>query len=166
MAPARQPPWASWHNGYQVYGDGEALLGWLNCTARVTARQAFEADGFLKDLAGAIQTRLQNKSAQVAHLKMTLCPDPGQPEAIAGVSLVRNDFAPELSFHLAEPVTGGQLIINLRAEAAPELLAAAVREGLVAAAAKFPTLEAELDHLEHFRPGKPTPTHRIENLSA
>jgi G3E family GTPase len=151
---------------YQVYADGEALLGWLNCTAQVTARQAFEADGFLKDLAGAIQTRLQSKSAEVAHLKMTLCPDPGQPEAIAGVSLVRNDFVPELSFHLAEPVTGGQLIINLRAEAAPELLAAAVREGLVAAAAKFPTLEAELNHLEHFRPGKPTPTHRIENLSA
>jgi hypothetical protein len=151
---------------YQVYGDGEALLGWLNCTARVTARQAFEADGFLKDLAGAIQTRLQSKSAQVAHLKMTLCPDPCQPEAIAGVSLVCNDFVPELSFHLPEPVTGGQLIINLRAEAAPELLAAAVREGLVAAASKFPTLEAELNHLEHFRPGKPTPTHRIENLSA
>jgi hypothetical protein len=28
----------------------------------------------------------------------------------------------------------------------------------------FPTLEATLDHLEYLRPGKPTPTHRMEKL--
>ena len=148
---------------YQVYADGEALLGWLNCTAQLKAGQAFATDAFLKELAGAIQNHMQGVNAQVAHLKMTLSPDASQPVTIAGVNLVRNDFVPELSFHLAEPVTDGQLIINLRAEAAPDVLGTAVREGLAAAAKKFPTLHATLDHLEHFRPGKPTPTHRIEN---
>ena len=151
---------------YQVYADGEALLGWLNCTAQLKARQAFAADALLEELAGAIQTHLRGVKAQVAHLKMTLSPDASQPEIIAGVSLVRNDFVPEPSFHLAEPVTDGQLIINLRAEAAPDVLGTAVRDGLAAAAKKFPTLQATLDHLEHFRPGKPTPTYHIGKLPA
>jgi hypothetical protein len=79
---------------------------------------------------------------------------------------VRNDFVPELSFQLDAPVKSGQLLVNLRAEAAPDRLGTAVREGLEAAAKKFPTLKATVDHLEHFRPGKPTPTHRIEQLTA
>ena len=149
---------------YQIYADGEALLGWLNCTVQVSATDAFEADAFLQRLAGDIQSRLQERGAEVAHLKMTLSPDDGLGGDIAAVNLVRNDFVPELSFHLEEPVTSGQLILNLRAEAAPDVLGTAVRDGLAAAANGFPTMVATLDHLEHFRPGKPTPTHRITSL--
>ena len=39
---------------YQVYADGESLLGWLNCTVKISARQAFNADLFLKELAGPL----------------------------------------------------------------------------------------------------------------
>lgn len=150
---------------YQVYADGEALLGWLNCTVQLSAPQPFDSAQLLRQLAGEIQQRLQNSQAEVAHLKMTLSPDASLAGEIAAVNLVRNDFVPELSYHLEEPVKSGQLIINLRAEAAPAVLGAAVREGLAAAAQHFPNLTATLDHLEHFRPGKPTPTHRIEKLS-
>ena len=150
---------------YQVYADGEALLGWLNCTVKISASQTFDADLLLKELAGAIQTRLKAVNAQVAHLKMTFSPEGGLTGNIAAINLVRNDIVPELSFHLESPVTGGELIINLRAEAAPDVLGTAVREGLGAAAGKFPSLQATLDHLEHFRPGKPTPTHRIPEFA-
>jgi len=165
MTSAKQVARKAMEVDYLVYADGEALLGWLNCTVKISARQAFDTDLFLKELAGAIQTRLKAVDAQVAHLKMTLSPDGNLTGNIAAVNLVRDDFVPELSFHLEEPVTTGELIINLRAEAAPDVLGAAVREGLAAAAAKFPTLQATLDHLEHFRPGKPTPTHRMQELS-
>lgn len=151
---------------YQVYADGEALLGWLNCTVQLTAKKGIDADAFLKQLAGAIQKRLQAAQAEVAHLKITLSPDASLAGEIAAVNLVRNDFVPELSYHLEEPVKSGQLILNLRAEAAPDVLGTTVREGLAAAAKKFPGLQATLDHLEHFRPGKPTPTHRIKRLPA
>jgi hypothetical protein len=57
-------------------------------------------------------------------------------------------------------VEGGELLINLRAEAAPELLATTVQDALAAIVAAFPTLRADLTHLEHFRPGRPTPTYR------
>ncbi|MHB1309057.1 MAG: hypothetical protein ACYDC1_05780 [Limisphaerales bacterium] len=73
---------------------------------------------------------------------------------------------PELSFQLDQPIRNAQLIVNFRAEAAPDVLGTAVREGLAAAAKKFPDLKATVDHLELFRPGKPTPTHRVKRLAA
>ena len=150
---------------YAVYADGEALLGWLNCTVQLSAKKAFDADRFLKELAGEVQTRLRAEGAEVAHLKMTLSPEGGLGE-IGVVNLVRNDFVPELSMSLEAPVERGQLIINLRAEAAPALLGRVVRQSVEAAASAVATLDAQLDHLEHFRPGKPTPTHRFEGVTA
>ncbi len=147
---------------YQVYADGEALLGWLNCTVQLNAETAFDSEVFLKTLASEMQNRLQIQQAEVAHLKMTLSPADSIFGEIAVVNLVRNDYVPELSLQLENPVKGGQLVVNLRAEASPGTLGDVVREALVATAAKFPTLQATLDHLEHFRPGKPSPTHRLE----
>ena len=85
---------------------------------------------------------------------------------IAAVSLVRNDFVPELAMELEEPVQSGQLIINFRAEAAPETLATIVREALSAATAAFAGSRAKLEHLENFRPGRPTPTYRLRGTSS
>ena len=150
---------------YQLYAEGEALLGWLNCTVDVRAQKSFNADEFLRQLAEAIQKRLKDYNAEVVHLKMTFSPNVNQTNNIATVNLVRNDIVPELSYYLKEPVMGGQLIINLRAETAPDVLGTAVRDGLTMAAEKFPTLKSTLNHLEHFRPGKPMPTHRIEKLT-
>src|SRR5207249_10668506 len=134
--------------------EGEALLGWLNCTVSLAARKPFDADKLLKILAGEVQWRLGQQQAEIAHLKMTLSPDGGLGE-IAAVNLVRNDFVPEHSMELEEPVRGGQLIINLRAEAAPELLGTVVADSVLATATAFPGMTAVIEHLEKFRPGKP-----------
>ena len=48
-----------------------------------------------------------------------------------------------------------------RGSAVVDVLGTAVRDALAATAAAFPGLKATLDHLEHFRPGKPNPTHRF-----
>jgi hypothetical protein len=151
---------------YKIYAEGEALLGWLNCTVQLAAKKAFDSGKYLQKLAGQIQKYLARSRSEVAHMKMTLNPDDSVTGEIAGINLVRNDYVPELSFQLEAPVRKGQLIINLRAEAAPELLGVAVRDGLAATAKKFPTLTSTIDHLEHFRPGKPTPTHRIGQFSS
>ena len=145
---------------YEVYADGEALLGWLNATVTLKAANEFDANAFLSAFAADIQARLQSHNAEVAHLKMTYSPDDGIAGEIASVNLVRNDNVPETGMALDEPSTGGQLIINLRAETDPEQLASAVRESLEQISAAVPGLTATLDHEEHFRPGKPVPTHR------
>ena len=105
-------------------------------------------------------SRTASQQAEVAHLKMTYSPDEALAGEIAAVNLVRNDFVPELSIKLQDQSKSGQLIINLRAENAPEALATIVRESLTSLENDVPGLQARLEHLEHFRPGRPTPTHR------
>jgi hypothetical protein len=103
---------------------------------------------------------LQSKDAEVAHLKMTFSPDGGLGD-IAVVNLVRSDFVPELGIRLEQPAGNGQVIVNLRAEAEPEVLSAAVREMLLEVVSAHAGLSATLEHMEHFKPGKPVPTHRV-----
>jgi hypothetical protein len=71
---------------------------------------------------------------------------------------VRTDDAPAVSHRLAEPVDIGRLLLNLRAEAPPEALQAAVEQALATIRRHRP---CNVVHLEHFRPGKPVPTHRL-----
>ena len=54
----------------------------------------------------------------------------------------------------------GELVLNLRAEGPPELLRDAVEVGLAASAAAA-GVQAQVMDLEHFRPARPTPTHRM-----
>jgi hypothetical protein len=156
-----QPGGTAMEVDYQVYAEGEALLGWLNCTVLLSSKKAFDSEAVLQRLADSIQKRLQAHDAEIAHLKMTLSPDNSLLGELAVVNLVRSDFVPELSLKLDSPVESGQLIINLRAEAAPDVLSTVVRSALASTEEAFPTLKATLDHLEHFRPGKPSPTHRF-----
>ena len=157
---AEQTARATMEVDYELYAVGEALLGWLNCTVRLEDRKAFDANAVLERLAGAIQERLRSADAEVAHLKMTFSPEGGLGD-IAVINLVRNDYVPEVSQALEHPVESGQLIINLRAQSAPEILRDAVQSAVGGLAGCFPGLKAKLEHLEHFRPGKPQPTHRI-----
>jgi len=145
---------------YEVYADGEALLGWLNATVTLKSDDEFNANSFLKCLATNVQVLLEWKEIEIAHFKMTFSPDDGIAGELASINLVRSDYIAELGMELDEPTTGGQLIINLRAEADPASLLNAVKEGLDTVLRSIPTLQATLDHEEHFRPGKPTPTHR------
>lgn len=145
---------------YELYAEGEALLGWFNCTVKLSSRKYLDASKVLMHLATAIQAVLRDEGAEVAHLKMTLNPDEDLGD-LAVVNLVRNDYVPELSQELSEPIESGELIINLRAEADPSILNTAVNRALLAVVEKDPDLFARMEHCEHFRPGKPQPTHRL-----
>jgi hypothetical protein len=149
---------------YEMYAEGEALLGWLNCTVQMSSPQEFDGNATLRGLARRIQALLNAEHAEVAHLKMTLSPDEGLGD-IAVVNLVRNDFVPELSLELPDVIRSGQLIINCRAEAAPEKLLAALKQALTDTNQEQAGLTLKLEHSEHFRPGKPQPTHRMTHLA-
>jgi G3E family GTPase len=149
---------------YRIYGEGEALLGWLNCTVRFSSPREFDGNAIVRVLAEDIRAALQASDTEVAHLKMTLSAEHGLGD-LAVINLVRNDFVPELSQELELPIESGQLILNLRAEGSPEILHRAVTDALNLTSEKNPTLFARLEHLEHFRPGKPLPTHRFANMS-
>ena len=94
-----QPAGEAMQVDYGTYAEGEALLGWLNATVQVNSKTDFDANQLLSELAAAVQSRLNQTSAEVAHLKMTFGPDETLGD-IAAISLVRNDLVPELSLTL------------------------------------------------------------------
>jgi G3E family GTPase len=145
---------------YGVYGEGEALLGWLNATLRLRAAQG-ELDGneAVQVLARAVQAELNSRGAEIAHLKMTLSPEDGLND-LAVINLVRNDFVPELSQELSAPISNGQLIVNLRAEAEPVELREALERAIASAFPAGSNAKAAFEHCEAFKPGQPNPTHR------
>ncbi len=145
---------------YEVYADGEANLGWLNATITLRSQEEFDANSVLMTLASRMQFRLRAVGAEIAHLKMTFSPDHSLAGEIASINVVRNDSPPEPGMQLDDPCSSGILVVNLRAESAPESLLEILRDTLAEQAAVYPDLEVQLDHEEHFRPGKPVPTFR------
>lgn len=146
---------------YARYGDGEALLGWLNCTVEIEHPDGGEFDGnrLLVDLATELRGRMNDAGLEIAHLKMTLNPL-GEPFEIAAVNLVRGDAEPELSHRLVDPIDAGELLLNMRCEADPDLLDTATREAVESVLGERAGLVCRETHREHFRPSPPEPTHR------
>lgn len=150
---------------YEKYGDGEALLGWLNATVEIKCDdrgsvEEFDGNELLESIASGLKSTLEEAGAEVAHLKMTLNPI-GDPFEIAAINLVRGDSEPELSHRLYEPIEDGELLLNMRAEVDPETLEEAADRALEQAIAIERNLVFRIAHLEHFRPGMPQPTHRM-----
>lgn len=144
---------------YDEYAYGESLLGWLNAEVRIGAADAAEFDGtaLLVEILSRVRETLAQSGHEVAHMKGTLSVE-GDPFELAAANLVRTEEEPAVSHRLAETVDIGRLLLNLRAEAAPEDLESAVRLTLDAIAARLP---CTILHIEHFRPGRPVPTHRL-----
>lgn len=141
---------------YEIYAEGEALLGWLNASARVESSESFDGNALLERIAAGIQSRLERHGGEIAHLKMTLAPDEGNDLGV--LNLVRGDGNPESIHRLQEEMDAGELLVNLRAEADPELLREAVHATLEDLG---PAIDVKMDHTECFRPAKPQPTYRM-----
>lgn len=149
---------------YEVYAEGEALLGWFNTTIHIAAESPFDGNQLLLDLARRMHQQIAAESYEIAHLKMTLTPDEEGGD-LGVLNLVRTGGEPELSHILREPLAGGELIVNLRAEGDPEVLRRIARETSAAVAAPVQA-GITIRHEEHFRPGKPVPTHRMVHMEA
>jgi G3E family GTPase len=144
---------------YDVYADGEALLGWCNATFRIRATAPFDGNELIADVAGRVIARLSHERPEIAHFKMTLTPDDDLAD-LAVLNQVGTDRPPELSHALQETLASGELIVNIRAECAPDLLRDAVLGALEDATTQAGVQSTPV-HLEHFRPARPTPTHRM-----
>lgn len=142
---------------YDVYAEGEAELGWLNCIVGATKREGtFSLDEATVELVGLLGRRLAESSSEPAHLKAL-----GQGgEAYAMANLVSSDGAAELSHASGVSVAQADLIVNARVATAPEDLERIVREATEEFATKL-GLECSIDRMQRFRPGRPVPTHRV-----
>ena len=140
---------------YDEYADGEALLGWLNARVQLAAPADFDGNAFLANLAMQLRDRLDSQRIEIAHLKMTLAPNEG-PD-LGSISLTRTETQPQVTHTLKSPLARGSLVINLCAEADPEVL----KSDVTAAIRAISAAPADLQVLAAFRPGRPNPTHRM-----
>ena len=149
---------------YDRYGEGEALLGWLNTTLQITAEEdELDGNSLLKELATSLRSLLKAQDIEVAHLKMTLN-SADDPYEIGSINLVRSDDLPHSSHQLTEPLEEGELSLNIRAEAAPEALESATTAALEEVFRELTGIGYESTHMAAFRPGYPTPVHRIGSV--
>ena len=140
---------------YDTYAEGEAEMGWLNSSVRVTAAAPLALDGLLLDVVARLHDGLAAAAVEVAHLKAI-----GLSDVSFGVAnLVSSKTEPELSLPSSGKVNAFDLIVNARVAAAPELIEEQVRR-CVTAACHAVGAQAEFRTMQSFRPGRPMPTHR------
>jgi Ni2+-binding GTPase involved in maturation of urease and hydrogenase len=141
---------------YDIYAAGEAELGWLNCRLTVESPEPFGIDGALIDLVDRLGRRCAQASAEPAHLKVLAAGD----GATAIGNLVSSDRPAELSLASGATAPRLELTINARVAVSPETLSDIVRLEVEAWSAEW-GLTCEISGAQCFRPGRPTPTHRM-----
>lgn len=141
---------------YDVYAEGEAELGWLNSSLRVSAPERFSLDTMSLDIVRRLQQSLAASAAEPAHLK-TISMSEGD-HAVA--NLVSSDSPPVLSLASGAHALQADVIVNARVAIDPRLLQEQV-ESAVRGACHVVGATAEYLRTRSFRPGRPNPTYRI-----
>ena len=135
---------------YDVYAEGEAELGWLNCQADMTGAE-IELDPLVLNVVDTVAQNLLAVGCEPAHLKVL-----GQ----AGIAnLVSSDSPAELSLESGIKTSAVELIVNARVAADPNQLEAEVTRALETCASRI-GVEVKVHGIQRFRPGRPVPTHR------
>lgn len=141
---------------YDIYAEGEAELGWLNCQAQISSTNAIQLDSFLLSLVQRLHQTLIHQDAEAAHLKVI-----GMTDGVYAVSnLISNETQPVLSLASQWSGTEFDLVLNARVAIDPENLEDWIRTALKDEATLY-SATAQIHSLQCFRPGRPVPTHRL-----
>jgi len=145
---------------YDTYAEGEAILAWVNMTARVAAT----GDAFLDPIAIAegllrrLQDALRESSSPIGHIKLLLSTADGH---LVG-SLTSLDEAPTTSGTPGGSAREVELTVNARAETTPDVLEALCQQTIVGVVGKKSHLE--ITHAHSLSPGRPEPTERYDHI--
>lgn len=140
---------------YDTYAKGEAVLGWLNATVRLVGSPQFDALQFAKALMSELQTAINARNAEVAHLKFLLT---SGTQMLRG-HLTKADAEPNFIGELDE-VNEATLVLNARVAISPEALGGIATQAILMAA-KTVNADAEILSLQSFSPPYPRPPYRM-----
>ena len=141
---------------YDVYAEGEAVLGWLNGTIRLNG-EATDWDAFAQDFLRRLSQQFDRAGASVGHVKILL--EAGD-RFIAG-NLTGQEAT--LNFRgSAGTRTTARLMLNARVEMSPETLEQLVRE--VIDVTTKGCIETKIIAWRCLSPGRPNPTFRFDHI--
>ncbi|MEM8947215.1 MAG: GTP-binding protein [Planctomycetota bacterium] len=145
---------------YDIYAEGEAALGWLNCGVKLTADRHWSLDASVQDMVVCLSDALLAASIEPGHVKVLASAE----TATAVANWVASDAPVELSVAAKVEVTSADALVNVRVHGDPDQLAALVRTSI----SEFATprqFHHEIVDIQYFRPGRPQPTHRYEGIT-
>ncbi|MCD0462795.1 CobW-like GTP-binding protein [Roseiconus lacunae] len=140
---------------YDVYAEGEAELGWLNATVKLSSTESVSIDDVAIQIVNDLRDRLLQIDAEPAHLKV-LC---SSSDAVAVANLVSSDTPTVLSVTSESNASSITILINARVSVAPETLQQIVSESVTQLGENH-SATTSVETMESFRPGRPVPTFR------
>ena len=141
---------------YDVYANGEAVLGWLNGTVELSGKTAADWDKFIVAMMNDLCARFEKEALPIGHVKAIL--ENGDKTAVVNFTGGANTLTVRGSAGSGDKC---RLTINARTETTPEKLDAIVREILQAHSTGFTCTEVAWKYLQ---PGYPTPTYRFDKV--
>jgi Ni2+-binding GTPase involved in maturation of urease and hydrogenase len=142
---------------YDIYAAGEAELGWLNSSLKVSADAAFDLDELLLGIIKTLDQAFDRLGVEPAHLKTIGLTDDG---IYAVANLVSSFSPPELSLPSRAKVKEAQVIVNARVATLPDVLQREVHAALEQVC-RAHGARLSIQQTQSFQPGRPVPTHRI-----
>jgi G3E family GTPase len=141
---------------YDIYAEGEAVLGWLNTTIELSGEPT-DWDTFAGKLMQNLSQEFDSRNASVGHVKMIL--EAGDDFLMANLTGLNNT----LNFRgSAGTSSEARLTLNARVEMSPEELEQIVRKALEALATA--NLKTNIVALRSLSPGRPNPTFRFDRI--
>jgi len=142
---------------YDVYAEGEAVLGWLNAEVLLSATSAkVEWRLFCSNLLKILHATFRETRTRVGHVKLLLTAGGGSCMG----NLTSRDSEPLLQGEIVGFPPRASLTLNARVEMSPEDLERIARDALSRVAGD--RIRAEVLTLHCLRPGRPQPTHRYK----
>lgn len=139
---------------YDRYAEGEAVLGWLNCSASLTGEMA-DWDHFSRELMKSMAGKFDSMHLPVGHVKMML--ENGDQYISANLTGSSETLAFRWSAGIGK---SAELIVNARVETSPEILKDLFLRSLEETTAG--KIKVRLNNLRSISPGYPKPTYRVE----
>jgi G3E family GTPase len=147
---------------YDVYAEGEAVLGWLNAAARLKAlAETGDWRRFCECFMQELTQAFQEEKACVGHVKILLWVE-GRPQSLTANSVGTGELF-SLRGELPAGATEIDLLVNARVEMSPDALRRVVLRALDETCAAL-RLEHSILSLDSLSPGRPKPTWRYDRV--
>ncbi len=141
---------------YDIYAEGEAVLGWLNESAKLTG-SAVNWNGYVRNFMENLSERFRAAGSAVGHVKVLLETGDGKILANLTGGSATLSVRGTVSFDDSAALT-----INARVETTPNDLQRIVNEELSRANAD--TVSCSIEAVNCLTPGRPNPTHRYDHI--
>ncbi len=142
---------------YDIYAEGEAVLGWLNSTIELSGN-SIDWDAFTQELVQSLSKQFDAMRASVGHVKILV--ESGSKYIVSNLT----GLTDTLTFRQSAGTSDcARLTINARVEMSPGKLENIVKTTLAEIAGNIVTLK--IVALRSLSPGRPNPTYRFTYLA-